>query len=152
MQPVSVNNLTTLLGGHFCCWISTKHRTKCPLYRKNRVRLLIPEHTLSFLHLKCHLLQLWCWCHWCHDLETQVGRFQNLFILPEYEGEFRSSRTEWITKCSIIFVSGLCCPLSSLCRGSSVSATAGSIAGTDVLRFRVGRFLNFWEILETTPS
>jgi hypothetical protein len=61
-----------------------------------------------------------------------------------YEGVSKSSRTESIKKYTLTFGITRCCPLQSiylpsLCKGSSVSATARSIAGTDFLESRVGR-------------
>jgi hypothetical protein len=61
-----------------------------------------------------------------------------------YEGVSKSFRTESITKYTLTFGITRCCPLKSipfpsLCNGSSVSATAGSTAGTDFLESRIGR-------------
>jgi hypothetical protein len=61
-----------------------------------------------------------------------------------HDGVSKSFRTESITKYTLTFDITRCCPLQStpvpsLCNGSSVSATAGSTAGTDFLESRVGR-------------
>jgi hypothetical protein len=57
----------------------------------------------------------------------------------QHGGVSKNFRTESIRKYTLTFGITRCCPLPSLCNGSSVSATAGSIAGTDFLESRVRR-------------
>jgi hypothetical protein len=68
----------------------------------------------------------------------------NAILCEEYEGVSKSFRNESIMKYTLTFGITHCCPLQSipllsLCKGSSISATAGSTVGTDFLESRVGQ-------------